>query len=103
MAGTRYANAALRSNINPRYSVDMMSRRTFLWFAGTCVSTWPIVVFAQQSAKRQMLGFLLSETREGQESRLAALRTGLLERGYVEGRNIAIDLRSADGDYARLP
>ena len=50
-----------------------------------------------------MLGFLLSETSEGQASRLAALRTGLQERGYVEGRNIAIELRAADGDYARLP
>ena len=61
------------------------------------------MVFAQQPAKRQVLGFLLSETREGQESRLAALLTGLQERGYVEGRNIAIELRSAEGDYARLP
>lgn len=81
----------------------MKSRRTFLRLAGTCISTWPIVVFAQQPAKRQVLGFLLSETREGQESRLTALRTGLQERGYVEGRNIAIELRSADGDYLRLP
>ena len=81
----------------------MKPRRTILRLAGAWASSWPIVVFSQQPARRQVLGFLLSETREGQESRLAALRTGLQERGYVEGRNIAVELRSADGDYSRLP
>jgi putative ABC transport system substrate-binding protein len=78
-------------------------RRAFLRIAGAGFSAWPAVVFSQSSARRPVLGFLLSETLEGQESRLKALRAGLRERGYVEGRNIAVELRSADGDYARLP
>jgi len=79
------------------------SRRTFLRFAGAGLSAWPTVVLSQPSVRRPVLGLLLSETREGQESRLTALRTGLRERGYLEGRNVAVELRSADGEYARLP
>ena len=71
--------------------------------AGAGFSAWPAVVFSQSSARRPVLGFLLSETLEGQESRLKALRAGLRERGYQEGRNVVVELRSADGEYARLP
>jgi putative ABC transport system substrate-binding protein len=49
------------------------------------------------------LGLLLSETRDGQESRLTALRSGLRDLGYVEGKNIRLEVRSAGGDYAKLP
>ena len=49
------------------------------------------------------VGFLISETPAGQESRLEALRAGLRERGYVEGKNIAIEMRSAIGQYEQLP
>jgi putative ABC transport system substrate-binding protein len=49
------------------------------------------------------IGFLISETVAGQASRVEALRSGLRERGYVEGKNIAIEMRPADGNYDRLP
>jgi putative ABC transport system substrate-binding protein len=45
----------------------------------------------------------MSETRSAQTSRIEALREGLRDRGYVEGKNIATELRSADGNYDRLP
>jgi putative ABC transport system substrate-binding protein len=60
--------------------------------------------FAQpQQQKVPRIGFLISEALSGSASRVDALRAGLLDRGYVEGKNIAIELRSADGDYDRLP
>jgi putative ABC transport system substrate-binding protein len=49
------------------------------------------------------IGFLISETRPGQASRIEALRSGLRERGYVEGETLAIEIRTAGGKYERLP
>jgi putative ABC transport system substrate-binding protein len=49
------------------------------------------------------VGLLISETRADQASRIEALRAGLAGYGWVEGRNLAIDLRSAEGNYERLP
>jgi len=49
------------------------------------------------------VGFLISETRSGQASRIEALRAGLRELGYIDGETIVIDVRTADGDYGRLP
>jgi putative tryptophan/tyrosine transport system substrate-binding protein len=64
----------------------------------------PLASSAQQlQGKVPRIGLLISETLSGQASRVEALRAGLRERGYVEGKNIAIEVRPADGDYARLP
>jgi putative ABC transport system substrate-binding protein len=59
------------------------------------------VSLAQQQPMPRV-GCLISETLSGQASRIDALRAGLRDRGYVEGRNIAIEIRSADGNYDRL-
>ena len=45
----------------------------------------------------------MSETLSAQTSRMDALRAGLRDRGYVEGKNIAVEIRTADGNYERLP
>jgi putative ABC transport system substrate-binding protein len=63
----------------------------------------PVTSYAQQSGKVPRIGFLISETLAGQKSRIDAVRVGLRDRGYVEGRNIIIEVRSADGNYDRLP
>jgi len=57
----------------------------------------------QPQARVPRIGFLISETRSGQAGRVEALRAGLRDRGYVEGVNLAIETRSADGAYDRLP
>lgn len=80
-----------------------MNRRGFLLLSGIAGAALPTIVRAQQAGGTRTLGLLLSETREGQESRLTALRTGLRELGYVEGRNIRLEVRSAGGEYAKLP
>ncbi|HEY5725289.1 MAG TPA: ABC transporter substrate-binding protein [Methylomirabilota bacterium] len=56
-----------------------------------------------QPAGRRSIGFLLPATRDGFESRVEALRTGLRELGYVEGKSVAYEYRAADGKYERLP
>ena len=53
--------------------------------------------------KAPRIGVLISETLSGQASRIEAFRGGLRDRGYVEGKNIAIEIRSAEGNYDRLP
>ena len=82
----------------------MNSRRTLIiaLSAGALVAS--LASFAQQpQGKVPRVGFLISETLSGQVSRIEALRAGLRDLGYVEGKNIAIEFRSAEGNYDRLP
>ena len=59
----------------------------------------------RRQARRAMpvIGYLGSESPERYASRLSAFREGLAEAGYVEGRNVAIEFRWAEGQYSRLP
>ena len=59
--------------------------------------------FAQQPAKSARIGFLGATTPVAFAKRLEAFRAGLRERGYVEGRNLTIESRWAEGNYERLP
>ena len=79
-----------------------VGRRRFLIGATALVAT-PLGLAVEARATTPRLGFLISETLSGQASRLEALRAGLRDLGYVEGKNIVIELRPADGDYDRLP
>jgi len=81
----------------------MINRRRVLTLSfGAIVA--PLAALAQQpQGKVPRVGFLISETLSGQASRIEALRAGLRDRGYVEGKNIAIEFRSAEGNYDRLP
>jgi putative ABC transport system substrate-binding protein len=81
-----------------------MDRRNFLGsVAGVVIST-PLPAFAQQpSLNLRRIGFLGSESASNQAKRLEALRAGLRELGYVEGKTIVIDVRWAEGSYDRLP
>jgi putative ABC transport system substrate-binding protein len=58
---------------------------------------------AQQSAKIPRIGFLYAGSPSGQLARAQAFRQGLRELGYVEGKNIVIEYRYAEGKYDRLP
>ena len=81
----------------------MISRRRALLLCFGTIAV-PIAALAQQPpGKVPRIGFLISETLSGQASRIEALRGGLRDRGYVEGKNIAIEIRSAEGSYDRLP
>ena len=76
-----------------------MRRREFL---GVCAAAaWPLAVRAQQPMP--VIGYLGAESPAAFASRVRAFREGLGEAGYVEGRNVAIEFRWAEGQHNRLP
>jgi putative tryptophan/tyrosine transport system substrate-binding protein len=78
-----------------------VKRREFITLLGGAAA-WPLAAQAQQAAKIIRIGFLGMTTAMGIESRLERFRAGLRDLGYVEGKNILIDFRWAEGNYARL-
>jgi ABC-type uncharacterized transport system substrate-binding protein len=78
-------------------------RREFITLLGGAAATWPLVARAQQAGKVPRIGFLGSATLAGSAKAVESLRTGLREFGYIEGTNISIEFRWAEGVYDRLP
>jgi putative ABC transport system substrate-binding protein len=78
-----------------------MNRRKLIALGGAAVA-WPFAARAQQPAM-PVIGWLGSESREAEDYRVLPFRQGLKEAGYIEGQNLAIEYRSAEGQYDRLP
>ena len=78
-----------------------MRRREFIAFIGGATATWPLAARAQQQ-KMPVIGFLSARSAGVSGNIVAWFLEGLAGLGYVEGRNIAIEYRWAEGDYERL-
>ena len=80
-----------------------MQRRTFLRAVAVAALAWPRAARAQQPAHMPVVGYLGFATPETFAAQLDDFRRGLAAHGFVEGRNIRIEYRWADGDRAKLP
>jgi len=82
--------------------MSAIGRRDFIaGLSGT--AAWPLLARAQQPTTMPVVGYLYPGTAKSSEPLLSAFRKGLGEVGYVDGRHVAIELRAADNQIARLP
>ena len=79
-----------------------MRRRDFIALTGGAAVAWPFGVRAQKSAM-PVIGFLGAASAAQFAPYVAGFRRGLNETGYVEGTNVAIEFRWAEGHYDRVP
>ncbi len=80
-----------------------MDRRTFIGVVAAALLTFPLAIEAQQPGKVPRIGYLVQNSAETSQRTLAAFREGLRERGWVEGQNIVIEVRFAEGKVDQLP
>src|SRR6516165_2345244 len=81
---------------------DQLKRRRFITLLGSAAVVWPFAARAQQPAM-PVIGFLAPTSSGASRSLLAGFRQGLRQSGYVEGQNVHIAFRWAEGRYDQFP
>jgi len=79
-----------------------MRRREFIKLIAGTAAVRPLAARAQQSTP-PVIGFMSSRSLEDSQSVLAAFRKGFSEGGLIDGKNVVIEFRWANGDFSRLP
>jgi putative ABC transport system substrate-binding protein len=79
-----------------------MRRREFITLLGGTAAMWPLSMLAQQPGM-PIIGFLSGRGRDDSEYLVAAFKRGVADNGFIEGKNVGIEYRWANGDYDRLP
>jgi putative ABC transport system substrate-binding protein len=77
-----------------------MRRRDFLWVLSGAAAAWPLPARAQQQLP--VIGILSSRSRATDAFLITVIRQGLNDTGFIEGRNVSIEYRSAEGNYRQL-
>ena len=80
----------------------MIRRREFITMVGAAVAC-PVELLAQQSSKIWRVGMLDTVSRELNSANMHAFLRQLRENGYIEGQNVSVEYRWAEGHYDRLP
>jgi putative ABC transport system substrate-binding protein len=80
-----------------------IGRRDFITLLGGAAVAWPLAARAQQAGRIYRIGVLETSPAASNAANFDALRKGLRELGYVEGQNLVLDYRSADGRPERYP
>src|SRR2546425_8338846 len=80
-----------------------MDRRMFIRVAAGMALAWPLGSHSQQKPVMPVIGYLSGGSPGFYAPYVAAFRQGLVESGYVEGQNVTIEYRWAEGQYDRLP
>ena len=78
-----------------------LQRRRFITLIGGAAAAWPMAARAQTQQAVRAIGYISSRSVQADAHLLAAFRSGLKEAGYVDGQNVNIEFRWAEGDYAR--
>jgi len=82
-------------------AVEAMRRREFIAFVGCTAAAWPLAARAESAMP--VIGFLNSASSQPFANYVASFRAGLKTTGYVDGQNVVIEFRWAEGHYDRLP
>src|SRR5262245_24309023 len=82
---------------------SQVRRRDFIRLLSGAAAAWPVTARAQQGGRLPVVAFLNSASPAGYVPMVTAFGQGLKETGYVEGQNVAVEYRWAEGQYDRVP